>query len=710
MASIGNTRYNWAGSYDAVATYKVNDIVEWHNHSFVCIQDTTAGTDPSTTANWTKFAKAFRDRGDWDNSSTYEVDDVVIYYDRVYTANAVDYTNDERRRNHVPYAQFICVDAHTGAGDDSTSPLDDNTKWQILVNHGFGHTSSSTYDRFLTGGDQFTTTLRTGDAPNNFVNTPDIGGYNGCLILAGHGLYGDRSIYRTKGWHDSHGNSYRVKHWITRNGSIKGQGDYTSSNSCWRSWGRSETAAEGPAEFYDWWRSSDNGGTGIHTTPDGKPPRAIQMEHGYGYTMALFNNGEVYHWGYGGHGQTGDGSNSNRNSLYRVGGSRSEVFNNSNHVFGSVRIAKIATSGGGNDDNTHHCMGLDEDGQVWTWGYNGYGQLGHGDTSNRNRPTQINQSNFNNRKIVDIYCWGNSYGWSMAIDDTGVLYAWGRNNYGQLGDGTTSQRNSPVEVSSVNWANEGGIVKIHGTSANDYHSVGVLTGNGNLFVGGYNGYGILDQSNNNNQNAGFVQVQNGPGSDGTCENFWMGGGRYASMFQLHQTLDGDVDSGKLYATGRNNYGQLGIGNTSDTNVASLVTYGIYNAAEALVNTRDVQWTMNGNSDTNNCVIVDNNGLGYCSGYANYGSTSIGYSSTYHNVGDPSGVEGYGTYVFQMMRMPPGSKLKQVRGFGYTDNWPEYMYLTENGRVMFAGRGDDRNQGSFRSDYYSTMHNFQQDGS
>lgn len=61
-------------------------------------------------------------------------------------------------------------------------------------------------------------------------------------------------------------------------------------------------------------------------------------------------------------------------------------------------------------------------------------------------------------------------------------------------------------------------------------------------------------------------------------------------------------------------------------------------------------------------------------------------------------------------MPPGCKLKQVRGFGYTDNWPEYMYLTENGRVMFAGRGDDRNQGSFRSDYYSTMHNFQQDGS
>ena len=46
--------------------------------------------------------------------------------------------------------------------------------------------------------------------------------------------------------------------------------------------------------FNDWYRSTDNGGSGVHTTPDGEVPRQFNCISGYETGMALFNNGEVY--------------------------------------------------------------------------------------------------------------------------------------------------------------------------------------------------------------------------------------------------------------------------------------------------------------------------------------------------------------------------------------------------------------------------------
>ena len=60
--------------------------------------------------------------------------------------------------------------------------------------------------------------------------------------------------------------------------------------------------------------------------------------------MALFNNGEVYHWGYGGHGQSGDASTSNRSYPARCGGTYQEVFlaaNTSTHTLRDTRIKRI---------------------------------------------------------------------------------------------------------------------------------------------------------------------------------------------------------------------------------------------------------------------------------------------------------------------------------------------------------------------------------
>ena len=84
---------------------------------------------------------------------------------------------------------------------------------------------------------------------------------------------------------------------------------------------------------------------------------------------------------------------------------------------------------------------------VFTWGYNAYGQLGDNTTSTKTSPTEIT-TQFNlaiDEKIVEVIL-GRYY--SSALTSEGRLFMWGYNNYGQLGDGTTTTRTSPVDITT----------------------------------------------------------------------------------------------------------------------------------------------------------------------------------------------------------------------------------------------------------------------
>ena len=86
---------------------------------------------------------------------------------------------------------------------------------------------------------------------------------------------------------------------------------------------------------------------------------------------------------------------------------------------------------------------LTGDGKVYMWGSNDCGQLGDGTTADKYIPTLIPQSRFNNEKVVGLDLGGAHSG---CITETGKLYMWGWNNYGQLGDETTTDKSVPMFI------------------------------------------------------------------------------------------------------------------------------------------------------------------------------------------------------------------------------------------------------------------------
>ena len=122
-----------------------------------------------------------------------------------------------------------------------------------------------------------------------------------------------------------------------------------------------------------------------------------------------------------------------------------------------------------------HAVALRSDGTVWAWGYNGYGQLGDGTTTQRYFPTQV-------PGLTGVTSIGAGRYHSIALKSDGTVWTWGYNVYGQLGDGTTTTRMSPVQVpafTGATWVTAGGD-----------HSFALKTG-GALWAWGNNGSGEL---------------------------------------------------------------------------------------------------------------------------------------------------------------------------------------------------------------------------
>ncbi|MCY1042679.1 PKD domain-containing protein [Corallococcus sp. bb12-1] len=121
------------------------------------------------------------------------------------------------------------------------------------------------------------------------------------------------------------------------------------------------------------------------------------------------------------------------------------------------------------DSGTHHSMAVRKDGTIWTWGRNTNGQLGDGTTTSRSTPVQP-------LGLTGIATVVAGYDYTLALKPNGTAWSWGRNDQGTLGDGTRTERHSPVQVQGLT-----GIVAL---SAAVQHTIAVKQ-DGTLWAWGF---------------------------------------------------------------------------------------------------------------------------------------------------------------------------------------------------------------------------------
>ena len=181
------------------------------------------------------------------------------------------------------------------------------------------------------------------------------------------------------------------------------------------------------------------------------------LSPGGSHTCALTTGGGVVCWGNNYNGQIGDGTRVTRTTQTPVTGLASGV---------------VAVAAG-----AYHSCALTTSGSVKCWGDNTYGQIGDGSTTRRLTPVAVSGLSSGVMAIAA----GTYY--TCALKTSGGVVCWGDNTSGQLGDGTTTQRSTPTAVSGL----PGGVTAI---AAGDVHACAVTAG-GVVKCWGSNSYGEL---------------------------------------------------------------------------------------------------------------------------------------------------------------------------------------------------------------------------
>jgi alpha-tubulin suppressor-like RCC1 family protein len=274
----------------------------------------------------------------------------------------------------------------------------------------------------------------------------------------------------------------------------------------------------------------------------------------------------LYVWGKNDYGQFGNGTTLNRSSPITVAGGgtawsqsvisdyngvgikqNGTLWTQGYNLYGNLgdgttvdKSSPVTTAGGGTTWSQVSCgyMGsaaTKTDGTLWTCGYNRNGQLGDGTTLNRSSPVTTAGGGTTWKQVAA------GYNYTAAVKTDGTLWTWGQNGFGQLGSGTTIYRSSPATTA-------GGGTTWKQVAAGQINA-GAIKTDGTLWTWGYNTYG---------------QVGDGTTLDRSSPATTVAGGTTWSQVSVgYNTLATIKTDGTLWTWGYNFYGQLGSGTTID---------------------------------------------------------------------------------------------------------------------------------------------------
>lgn len=768
--SLGKIRYNVRGEWSSSTSYVVDDIIIRSGTTYRCIANNSNSDPITSTSSWEQLGSLPLDRGEWSSSTTYYRNNIVgvtttLVYDRHY-----NYQDKDSYIFTGITTSGVSPTVDTNWTKISSGVFNKKYAWLGGVNEGYAPTHKSIWDAkcaattggvgivtITNGGSGFTTTSGmpaglstatvsfsggsgTGASAVAYVSAagtifgiditnPGRGYTNpvSVTITGGGGSsatatafsyqtkvgVGD-TIGRFKGtWHNAGGTgSESLIRYINRNYGLMQMG---YNNATYNVMGTSsnDTDFHIPSEatfiHLDWYE-------GLLPTPDGLPPKVIQVEGGTFNNLVLFNNGEVHYAGYNGNNAAGDNTTTVASSYVRCGYAR--VNKSGTTVLRGKKAIRIASSAGGSVDESCANYALIENGdgsrELYSWGYNAYGQLAQGDTTNRAVPTLVSFNQATNGRIIEIWATGGFYGTFYLLTNTGKLYSCGYNAFGQVGDGSVTSRSSLILIRD--WLSDSRRVEKFvvsgGITAPSMFVIATNTTNNQkeLYSWGYNGSGQLGHNHTNNVYlpirvntggysgvAGAVSTFAGAGTTvgaafTNVYDVWGTGPAYVGATYL--SVGSSVGVTTALAAGSNAYYNLSVGLNDATNRSVYTAMQINNGAQ-LTNMIDVHGACyHSGAFYNNLIIKRYNGEWYAGGF-NYARAGVGHADSYNvrQTQDPNYLSGNYRLKNNILWQQPFDQ-NYIRVYSQT-------YTTE-GQTLFVNLKTGQILGSLFNNTYGSL--------